>query len=464
MRVVGLAVAALLITISGGPAAANGNHQDAAGPVSGAASLDVAALLASARGAPPLMCVLAAQSVKQWGWGGYGDQSDAPSTPLKSIVSAVNSQLRLNDGALAPEDIERLMSGISSDDACVREMSIRVLGTQRKDDRISRGLIARLAQNDASIREVAAFGLGLSEPAAALEPLIRTLRDESPGVRANSAWALGRMENGRALAPLTGMFRDNAQLVREAAVVAVGHMESTASVPALIRVLREDQAAPVRRVAAWALGKTEAREGVSALASALARDADVRVREMSAWALGSIEDRSATGPLSAAAQGDADERVRESAVWALGQIEDESALEVLGAVAGGDRSSRVRGTAAWAIGQLNVRGAKAPAGLLRALSDESDRTRLKAAWALGEFADADAQGAIRNALNAERSNEVRRALIRALMKSGGRSEAALTQLLTSTDPQVREAAVRGLAGRNSFNPWPWPEPRPRPFP
>jgi hypothetical protein len=50
------------------------------------------------------------------------------------------------------------------------------------------------------------------------------------------------------------------------------------------------------------------------------------------------------------------------------------------------------------------------------------------------------------------------------MKSGGGSEAALTQLLNSSDPQVREAAVRGLAGRNSFDPWPWPWPRPRPFP
>jgi hypothetical protein len=29
---------------------------------------------------------------------------------------------------------------------------------------------------------------------------------------------------------------------------------------------------------------------------------------------------------------------------------------------------------------------------------------------------------------------------------------------------VREAAVRGLAGAESFGPWPWPEPRPRPFP
>jgi acyl-coenzyme A thioesterase PaaI-like protein len=72
--------------------------------------------------------------------------------------------------------------------------------------------------------------------------------------------------------------------------------------------------------------------------------------------------------------------------------------------------------------------------------------------------------AIRDALKTERNDRVRKALIRALMKSGEGSEATLTELLSSSDPQVREAAVRGLAGAHSFDPWPWPWPRPRPFP
>ena len=124
----------------------------------------------------------------------------------------------------------------------------------------------------------------------------------------------------------------------------------------------------------------------------------------------------------------------------------------------------MRGTAAWAIGQLDENGRKAPAGLLRLLSDESADTRLTAAWALGNIEDNGALSAIRDALRVEKTDRVRRALIRALMKSGERSEAALTQLLTSSAPEVREAAVRGLAGRHSFDPWPWPWPRPRPFP
>ena len=50
------------------------------------------------------------------------------------------------------------------------------------------------------------------------------------------------------------------------------------------------------------------------------------------------------------------------------------------------------------------------------------------------------------------------------MKSGGRSDAALEELLKSSDAEVRVAAVRGLVGSDAFGPWPWPWPRPRPFP
>jgi len=102
--------------------------------------------------------------------------------------------------------------------------------------------------------------------------------------------------------------------------------------------------------------------------------------------------------------------------------------------------------------------------LQHVLKDEDDDSRLKAAWALGQIGDSTALPAIRDALKAEQNDEVRRALIRALVKSGGRSERALTELLSSPDATVREAAVRGLAGNDAFGPWPMPEPRPRPFP
>ncbi len=92
--------------------------------------------------------------------------------------------------------------------------------------------------------------------------------------------------------PITGALSDRSPLVREAAAGALGHLDSTSAVPALIRVLHDDQVASVRRTAAWALGQLEAREAVSELAAALHGDKDPQVREMSAWALGNINGAS----------------------------------------------------------------------------------------------------------------------------------------------------------------------------
>ena len=126
-----------------------------------------------------------------------------------------------------------------------------------------------------------------------------------------------------------------------------------------------------------------------------------------------------------------------------------------------DRSVRVRRTAAWALGQLDLRAA--PKGLLDALGDGDGDLRLKAAWALSEIGDGAAIPALRAALGREQDPRARKAEVRALIHSGERSE-RLTELLQSADPQVREAAIRGIAGRSGVDPWPWPQPRPRPFP
>src|SRR5689334_1144827 len=176
------------------------------------ASIDVAALLTAARGAPPMICSLAAGSVGN-GWGGW---ADAPYTPLAASSSPLTYSGR--DGrAFSTEDVQRLFAGLSSDDACVRELSVRLIGTQRAET-VGGDLITRLGASDGPTRAVAALGLGLVEAQTGVDPLIRALRDAAVEVRANSAWALGRIENGRALNPLVNLFSDDAEKVREAAV------------------------------------------------------------------------------------------------------------------------------------------------------------------------------------------------------------------------------------------------------
>jgi len=93
---------------------------------------------------PPIACAIAARSVRDWGWG--GGVSDAGSTPLASIVSAVNYQLRANEGQLGAEDMLKLKAALASDDPCVRELSLTILATQG-DGRVSKKTVVRVAQN-----------------------------------------------------------------------------------------------------------------------------------------------------------------------------------------------------------------------------------------------------------------------------------------------------------------------------
>jgi hypothetical protein len=91
----------------------------------------------------PVACAMAARSVRDWGW---GDGASGPaSTPLASIVSAVNYQLRANDGQLGAEDILKLKAALASDDPCVRELSLTILATQG-DGRVSKKAVIRVAQ------------------------------------------------------------------------------------------------------------------------------------------------------------------------------------------------------------------------------------------------------------------------------------------------------------------------------
>ena len=193
-RTFAVVAAAVLVSMNGVGAPAVGDDNT----VEPRAWIDVALLLAAAQGAPPMICAMAAQSVREWGWSNW---SDAPSTPFSSV--AVPRHRNSRDEQLPAADVDRLLSALASSDACVRELSVRLLGGQR-GDRVPSALVSRLGSADAPMREIAAFGLGMLQSSSAVDPLLTTLRDAAPGVRANSAWALGRIENGRALAGLAG--------------------------------------------------------------------------------------------------------------------------------------------------------------------------------------------------------------------------------------------------------------------
>src|SRR5437868_5800624 len=77
-RTIGLIAAALLAAMDGSTAVAGSAVRG-----EDTRSVDIPALLTAARGAPPLVCALAAQAVRGNGWGRW---SDAPATPLGDVV------------------------------------------------------------------------------------------------------------------------------------------------------------------------------------------------------------------------------------------------------------------------------------------------------------------------------------------------------------------------------------------
>jgi beta-lactamase regulating signal transducer with metallopeptidase domain/HEAT repeat protein len=234
--------------------------------------------------------------------------------------------------------------------------------------------------------------------------------------------------------------------------------------PALLaRILATDTSASLRRIAAWGLAEyADNQIAAEALAKALGHDSDPTVREMAAWALAEGNHRAiAVDALSAALRSDANTEVRATSAWALGSVGDRSSADALSAALS-DASPEVRKRAAWALGSSDLR--QAPPKLIAMLNDKDPEVRELIAWALYEIEDPASIPALEAALARETDKEMQINYIRALAAVGEKSVDALKGLLESKDPEIREIAVKALAGGHATGPWPHPWPEPRPFP
>ena len=230
----------------------------------------------------------------------------------------------------------------------------------------------------------------------------------------------------------------------------------------LARILSTDTSASLRRIAAWGLNEYANQQvAAEALANALRRDRDVNVREMAAWSLADADHSQIGIEALIGALRDASSEVRATAAWALGNVGTRSAAGAL-AAALSDPSVEVRKRAAWALGNSDLK--EAPPQLLALLSDKDPEMRELAAWALYEIEDPGSISALESALAREQNKELQIDYIRALAAVGEKSVDALKGLLESRDPQIRNIAVRALAGGHATGPWPRPWPEPRPYP
>jgi beta-lactamase regulating signal transducer with metallopeptidase domain len=283
--------------------------------------------------------------------------------------------------------------------------------------------------------------------------------------------AIGQIAGNAAGAAIEAAAKESTKAVQKSAAELAASITASASTqsrnddrPALLaQVLRADTSAALRRVAAWGLSNfADQTVAIEALTRAVTSDRDAAVREMAAWSLADSHRSSAViEALSTALRRDTDSKVRSTAAWALGNVGDEDATEALTAALG-DTSRSVKLRAAWALG--NVEPKSAPQPLLALLSDSDADVRRLAAWALFNIQDPEAVDELDAAMRREKDKDVQRAFIRALAATGERSVEAIKRLIDSSDPDVRAAAIRALAGGGGSGPWPWPWPQPRPQP
>lgn len=501
IRFIAVAVAAVTTSaIGAGPIATStsaaqrpGGAPSAERTAGGQSPRDVGSLLAAARGAPPVLCGLAARAIGTgdlWA-GAVGWGEDAPAPPLASALPSSQragvgesasgesaseadiggdgyDQYAPDDsprarGRLSPPDSARLLQALAADDACVRELAARILAHQR-DSALAAPLAARLGAAAAPTRAAAAFTLGLAAPAGgldalAIDALARALADTSSDVRANAAWALGRARAGRALPLLVAHAGDADPRVRAAVVTAAGRLASTRSVDSVrvpattgvfVRVLRQDPDPRVRRAAAWALAGVGADRGVNSEAGGSVAD---RARSGSAAVRERGVDGGAEAALTAALARDGDYRVREMAAWALSSRAQRAADTRPAFVAAlrTDTSAAVRETAAWALGVARTDDSVATDALAAAASgDRSARVRGTAAWALGRSRLRGAPaGLVRAVRDADPGVRLRAAWALGQRPGPAVVPALRNALAREADPRVRRALVRALVSASA---------------
>jgi HEAT repeat protein len=121
-----------------------------------------------------------------------------------------------------------------------------------------------------------------------IDPLLAALTDAEASVREQAAWALGLKGDRRVIAGLLAALDDDAPAVRERAVWALGLKGDDRAVEPLVARLTDDHAG-VREQAAWALGQRGDARAVEALKAAADRDSEPAVRDMARWSLALLD-------------------------------------------------------------------------------------------------------------------------------------------------------------------------------
>jgi len=276
-----------------------------------------------------------------------------------------------------------------------------------QDTGVVNALIARLKDENASVRRAAAQSLGRLGDARAVTALIAVLADSDAEVRATVIDALSNLEDPRAIDPIVALLKDPETDVRHNALNALSHWERGVPTAPVIALL-DDPDADVRREAVNLLDHLEARSAGPAIAK-LIHDPNADVRRDVVEAMGNMHDQSGAAAITEALN-DPNPDVRHEALDALNELKAPIAEATLLKMMT-DVDPDVRQSAAHIAGDRSVIAA-IPA-LRRLIDDPKSDVRESATEALGNIADPAARQALRAALQSP-DPKVRRAAAEAL--------------------------------------------------
>ncbi len=176
-------------------------------------------LLANARGANPVMCELAMQSIDRR-YGNWGSGGRAPDAIIgqRALLEWASQDIE-DAGAVAALGV-----ALADDDTCVRRMAARLFGRVHFP-RAVETLLDRLGDRDERTRQMAAVALGFFDDDTGVDALLDALDDRIAAVRAAATWALGEIEAERAVVALTRLLEEDPDpFVRRQAAWALGNM------------------------------------------------------------------------------------------------------------------------------------------------------------------------------------------------------------------------------------------------
>ena len=149
-------------------------------------------------------------------------------------------------------------------------------------------IIKALRDGNLSLRVKAANALGQLGDKRAVIPLIEALKDEKSGIRAEAAKALGQLGDERAIVPLIESLEAYDLRVRAWAADSLGKLSGTAIVP-LSMARRDNHVGATARGAALQAVKRLCGTTVGSLIQALKSD-DLTTRAVALKALGKLSD------------------------------------------------------------------------------------------------------------------------------------------------------------------------------